>query len=140
MLRDPGLIPLSHDHQHALALCVLAERALNDGGEAKPLAQRIVEQYETDLRSHFDFEEAELFPLLADLPVVAELIAEHQTLRAQIPKLRTVPTRASVLKFCAILRIHVRKEEAVLFEEAQRRLSRQQLDQLAAKHRHMMKA
>jgi len=27
MLRDKNLIPLSHQHQHALALCVRIERA-----------------------------------------------------------------------------------------------------------------
>ena len=31
MLRDKSLIPLSHQHQHALALCVRLERSLQAG-------------------------------------------------------------------------------------------------------------
>jgi len=31
MLRDKNLIPLSHQHQHALALCVRLDRALQAG-------------------------------------------------------------------------------------------------------------
>jgi len=31
MLRDKALIPLSHQHQHCLALCVRLDRALQAG-------------------------------------------------------------------------------------------------------------
>ena len=31
MLRDRNLIPLSHQHQHALALCVRLDRGLKSG-------------------------------------------------------------------------------------------------------------
>jgi iron-sulfur cluster repair protein YtfE (RIC family) len=90
MLRDPGLIPLSHDHQHALALCVLVDRALAGGASAaEELAQarRIVEAFDTELRDHFEFEERVLFPALAAVPEVreflAQLEAEHQALAAR---------------------------------------------------------
>jgi hemerythrin-like domain-containing protein len=137
MLRDPRLIPLSHDHQHALALCVLVERALA-GGEspvvADAQARRIVEAFDLEIRDHFDFEERVLFPALAAVPqvrgLVAELKTEHQALAAMVEELCSASGRPVIRKFCPMLREHVRKEEQLLFEEAQRALSREELDRI----------
>ena len=53
MLRDPSLISLSHEHQHALALCVLIDRSTAD---ADTQARMIVDQYDAERRSHFEVE------------------------------------------------------------------------------------
>jgi hypothetical protein len=63
MLRDKNLVPLSHQHQHALALCVRLDRALL-AGEVDPVPwqaeiQQIVEQ---EIMIHFAAEEKEVFP------------------------------------------------------------------------------
>jgi len=70
MLRHSSLIPLSHEHQHGLALCVLTERALNADPSPENVAAQaraIVEQFEGELQNHFHIEEEILFPALTGL-------------------------------------------------------------------------
>jgi hypothetical protein len=91
MLRDKNLVPLSRQHQHALALCVRIDRALQAGevdlGAWQAEIQQIVEQ---EIAIHFAVEEKEVFPLaegFSDLrSLVAELKAEHQALRGFFAK------------------------------------------------------
>ncbi len=67
MLRDRALIPLSHQHQHALALCLLTERALAAAythGILRDQARNIVKHFDDEMRKHFDVEEEALFPAL----------------------------------------------------------------------------
>ena len=137
MLRDPGLIPLSRDHQHALALCVLVRRALRkDGSAANAVAQaaRIVQKFDSEIRDHFVFEEKVLFPKVMGLPelagVVTRLLEEHVRLIGLVDQMRTNGDRAVIEEFCATLERHVHLEERVLFEETQRLLSREQLDRI----------
>ena len=137
MLRDSGLVPLSHDHQHALALCVVTGRALAaDGSESTVTesARHIVEKFDTEIREHFEFEEEVLFPALSGMAsvgaLVAELKSEHGRMRAMVEALRSGSDGAVVVEFCEMLRQHIHKEERVLFEEAQRLLTRAQLDEI----------
>jgi hemerythrin-like domain-containing protein len=138
MLRDPALIPLSHQHQHALALCLLTEKAFvadPNNLHAADQARQIVEQFDGEMRAHFEVEEQMLFPMLRPFPnlsnLVAELIAEHQRITAMVDELRLASSRDMMLAFAGLLRRHVRKEESELFEQAQRLLSREQLDRIA---------
>ncbi len=126
MRRDPGLIPLSHDHQHALALCVVTERVL--GATAGPdvvarAAAEIVQVFDREILDHFHFEEQVLFPILEPYEemggLVYELKAEHSRILALVAAIRLQAERACMLEFCTTLRAHVRKEETVLFERAQ---------------------
>jgi hemerythrin-like domain-containing protein len=142
MLRDAGLIPLSHDHHHALALCVMVERALSadpTGDTAAEQARRLVDQFDGEIRDHFEFEEQVLFPALEPFPalgpLVARLMLEHRTMRGYVDTLRARPDRGLVEEFVAALRRHVRTEERELFEEVQRVLTREQLDEIGGKRR-----
>jgi hypothetical protein len=86
MLRDKSLIPLSHQHQHALALCVRIDRAFQAGGiEIEPWLAELQQIYEQEIGIHFVAEEKEIFPAarqFADLqPLVDELLREHAVLR-----------------------------------------------------------
>lgn len=135
MLRDPGLIPLSRDHHHALALYVFTNRALSIDDSAacvEQQAKRIVEKFDSEIRGHFDFEEQVLFPALVDFPtlrqLVDDLLTEHRKLISLIELLRSNGGRQVVDEFCSTLERHVRTEERVLFEEAQRHLTWEQLD------------
>src|SRR5271165_2403552 len=95
MLRDPSLIPLSHQHHNGLALCVLTRRSLARDSTPENiarLARRIVDRYELELMNHFEIEEQVLFPLCGPMPLVDELLAEHRALEALIPPLRTGPS------------------------------------------------
>jgi hemerythrin-like domain-containing protein len=136
MLRDASLISLSHQHQHALALCVLIERAFaaSTGGDAEVQARTIVEAFDNELRQHFEVEEQCLFPALLTLPsvhdLIDELIDEHRRMTAMVDSLRTEPDRSAIAEFVTVLRQHVRKEEGVLFEQTQRLLPRERLDDM----------
>ena len=131
MLRDPSLISLSHEHQHALALCVLIDRSTAD---ADTQARMIVDQYDAEMRSHFEVEERVLFPAAAALletrDLAQELASEHRRLESMVDALRRGADTATIGEFTALLRQHVRKEEGVLFEEMQRLLSRDELDNI----------
>ena len=73
MLRHPGLVPLSRDHHHALALCVRTERAFGEDASAEAVAQAasgIVEKFDAEILDHFEFEERVLFPVRTALPFV----------------------------------------------------------------------
>ena len=124
MLRDPALIPLSHQHQHALALCLLTEKALvadPNNLRAADQARQIVEQFDGEMRAHFELEEQMLFPMLQPFPnlsdLVLELIAEHQRITTMVDELRLASSRDMMLAFAGLLRRHVRKEESELFEQ-----------------------
>jgi len=127
MLRDKNLIPLSHQHQHALGLCVLIQRALDGTAPDLPQLQSEIETaWVQEISLHFEAEEAHLFPAARQVglqTLVAELIAEHQALRKAF---ETAGARAmssgQMRDFAAQLSAHVRKEERQLFEECQARM------------------
>jgi hemerythrin-like domain-containing protein len=130
MLRDPSLIPLSHQHQHGLALCVMTDRSLaaDPGAEnVERLAKRCVDRYEIELANHFEVEEQVLFPA-APSKLTEDLTAEHRQLEALIAKLRQSPGPESLREFTALLRRHIRREENELFEQMQREVPREKLD------------
>ena len=133
MRRDPGLIPLSRQHQHALALCVLTERNFSQEPCDK-LAAHIVDAYDAELERHFEVEERILFPALGGhstlAALVADLIAEHRRLAQLVAELRSHPEAPVIREFTTLLGDHARKEERQLFEQAQELLSADRLDEL----------
>lgn len=138
MLRDPSLIPLSHQHRDGLALCVLVERGLREDGSAEKaaeLARKTADLFELELRNHFDVEERILFPAIREKlgPLVEELVADHRRLEALVERVSGAagPERAAaLLEFTSALSGHIRREERELFEDIQKRLPRETLDQL----------
>jgi hemerythrin-like domain-containing protein len=140
MLRDRALVPLSEQHQHGLALCVLTERSLE--GNPSPeivsrLAGRVVDRYDEELSNHFAIEEEDVFPAieqeLGETPIIHELVAEHRQIEKIVERLRTAPDAALLREFVALLRTHIRREENELLEDVQQRLSRKALESLGAK-------
>lgn len=138
MLRDRNLIPLSHQHQHALALCVQIERGLRvEHPDPQHWQEEIARLFQSEIRYHFEAEEKVLFPFaqratpLRDL--VDELRVEHVSLRryaagAAASRL-TVP---EIQLFAASLSAHVRKEERQLFEGLQEQFSSEELTRVGA--------
>jgi len=138
MLRDPALIPLSRQHQHALALCVRIQRALASEYAADQVAafeQEVASLFEVEIRYHFAAEEQVLFPAAArhgDLRAfVDELIREHAALREQVQAAGEQRLGAAgLVEFAAQLSYHIRKEERRLFEEMQRLIPPDELQKL----------
>jgi hemerythrin-like domain-containing protein len=138
MLRDPSLVPLSRQHQHALALCVRLRRApLTTPRELHAWQAEIEQHFAIEIRHHFAAEEAYIFPrarALAELsPLVDELIAEHAELRAAFCQATARALDAAGLRrFAEALSAHIRKEEGLLFEGMQQKLSSDHLRQIGA--------
>jgi len=133
MLGDQNLIPLSRQHQHALALCVRLDRAIQAGEiDLEAWQSEIQQQFESEIGIHFAAEEKELFPAAARFlelqPLVAELLAEHVVLRDYFARAAARSLdRQSLQHFAEKLPNHIRKEERQLFEGMQRVMNPQEL-------------
>ena len=136
MLRDQSLIPLSRQHQHALALCVRLDRAMQAGEIDVDVWQaEFQQQFESEIGIHFAAEEKELFPAAARFPemqlLVAELLAEHVVLRDYFVRASAHSLGRQDLGLLGENLIHhIRKEERQLFEGMQKVMSPQELDAL----------
>jgi hypothetical protein len=94
MLRDPCLIPLSHQHHNGLALCVMSRRSLaadSSAGNVAKVPRKVIDRYELELVNHFEIEEQVLFPICGPLPAIDALIADHRALEALVARLRSEP-------------------------------------------------
>ncbi|HKF04590.1 MAG TPA: hemerythrin domain-containing protein [Candidatus Sulfotelmatobacter sp.] len=126
MLRDKSLIPLSRQHQHALALCVRIERAMPiDNSKLAGWQLEIAQQFETEIKVHFAAEEQILFPVARAFgelnPLIEDLLADHQWLRACFARAEARQSSPEeLLAFARRLSDHVRKEERQLFERLQK--------------------
>jgi hemerythrin-like domain-containing protein len=138
MLRDASLIPLSRQHQHALALCVRIERALRKNVTDLAAWQSEVEQhYEQEIGVHFAAEENILFPVARRfrelVSLVEELSDEHVRLREHFAraKERTLD-RTELGAFAKLLSGHIRNEERRLFEAMQKLVEADELRRIGA--------
>ncbi len=133
MLRDKNLIPLSHQHQRALALCVRIDRAQPIPEANLHVWQEEVAQiFEQEIRVHFTAEEEVLFRSACSFPelvrLVEELAAEHVTLRQFFAEAEARKMSAETLPdFAHQLSTHIRKEERRLFERLQQLMTASEL-------------
>jgi hemerythrin-like domain-containing protein len=133
MLRDKNLIPLSHQHQHSLAICVRLDRAIQAGDvDLEAWQAEIALAFEQEIGAHFAAEEKEVFPRAARVPemhaLVQELLAEHAGLRDFFvgAGARSLDM-ARLREFGEKLAAHIRKEERQLFEAMQKRMEPEEL-------------
>jgi len=125
MLRDKNLVPLSRQHQHALALCVRLDRALQSGDvDGEAWSEEIRQIFALEVSTHFAAEEKVVFPAAAEFPnlhpLVEELLAEHFNLRDLFTRATTATLDVNSLRsFVDQLSSHIRKEERQLFEGLQ---------------------
>ena len=133
MLRDPALVPLSRQHQHALALCVRIERSpRSSAAEIRGWEREIVDLFEQEIRFHFDAEERVLFPAAERHPELRPLIEilrrEHTDLRAEVSAAAAgAMTSDRLTSFGSLLSSHIRREERELFEGMQKLFSSDEL-------------
>jgi hemerythrin-like domain-containing protein len=136
MLRDKNLIPLSHQHQRALALCVRIDRAQPIPVADLDVWQSEIEQhFEQEIEIHFSAEEQVLFPAARQfpklIPLVEELIADHAALRESFSQAKARSMSGKTLPaFAQHLSAHIRKEERQLFERLQQLMSHEELAKL----------
>lgn len=139
MLRDKNLIPLSRQHQHALALCVRIDRASPvDVADLEAWQAEITQIVQSEIRIHFAAEEQVLFPAVlkfAELRVlVEELLVEHAKLREEFAEAERRPLSPErLLGLAQGLSAHIRKEERRLFERVQELMNAAELADLGAR-------
>ena len=133
MKRHSGLVPLSRDHHHGLVLArrLILGRSTNPRADwpadKAQQAARLVAFFESDLRRHFEIEEAHVFPAAArdlrDGPGrTRALIAEHEVMRGMVRDLVADPTARLAERLTAfgeLLEAHIHTEERILFEQMQ---------------------
>lgn len=124
VLRDANLVPLSHQHQHALALCVRIDRGLRTANDIERWNKEIQQLFESEIQHHFAAEEQLLFPDAREYnelaPLVDQLLRDHSEIRSLAE--RTAGRRlgrSELLDFATLLSAHVRTEERQLFERCQ---------------------
>ncbi len=138
MLRDPSLIPLSRQHQHALALCVRIDRALEASGfDLKTWQEEVEQHFAQEIQFHFAAEEQVLFPKAKRFPELASLVEElsdeHVRLREHFARARErTLDRAELGAFASLLSGHIRKEERQLFEAMQKLVEAGELRRIGA--------
>lgn len=136
MLRDKNLVPLSRQHQHALALCVRIDRALQAGEtDCAPWQAEMWQLWQQEVALHFSAEETLLFPAAARFPelqeLVSQLLDEHRTLRTAFERASNGQLDSEALRaFGAQFSVHIRKEERQLFERLQKLLDAEQFTRL----------
>jgi hemerythrin-like domain-containing protein len=124
--RHDALLPLTHDHHHAL----VQARALIGGELSSPDARReiartFIDFYRNDTLLHFHEEEEELFPRLLDSmdeppPELTRVLVEHVRIHGMVARLEEslgsgAPTGEELRGLGELLRAHVRFEENILF-------------------------
>lgn len=143
MKRDQSLVPLSHQHQHGLALCVLIRKGLE--AEQPPPAAKVDELkrmvdslWAAELQGHFQIEENTLFPTILaalddTLEVVDLLTDQHRDIEDIVRLIKAAPSDEAVdplLELADLLERHIRIEERELFQTVQARLGAAELDDL----------
>lgn len=138
MLRDKALVPLSRQHQHALALCVRIDRAQpKTEADLEFWQAEIIAHFQQEIRIHFAAEELVLFPAARKFSeltsLVEELSGEHTLLRKDFAQAeaRTL-SMEGLLAFAQRLSAHIRKEEHHLFERMQELKSPEEIAALGA--------
>lgn len=133
MLRDKSLVPLSRQHQHALALCVRIDRASPIAeSEVSAWQIEIVQHFQAEIRIHFIAEEQFVFPAARSYselnPLVDELWSDHAWLRERFTQAEAqLLSGSEITEFARRLSEHIRKEERQLFERLQQLMSGEEL-------------
>ena len=125
MLRDKNLVPLSRQHQHALALCVRIVRASPvPSSDLDAWQAEIAQHFRAEIRVHFAAEEQVVFPAARAFDelsgLVDSLLADHAWLRQRFVDAAARKLSAEeVAAFAKRLAEHIRTEERQLFERLQ---------------------
>lgn len=141
MKRHAALVPLSHDHHHALVAAKRLRRAATRTTvEARTeAAQAFVAFFAADTARHFGEEEHLVCPLLApDDPLVRRTLADHARLRELVAVLERDLARGSapaesLERLGSQLEAHIRFEEQELFPAVEAKATTAELDELRSR-------
>lgn len=144
-MRDEALMPLTHDHHHALAAARrLGLAAGADGPERRERAEDFISFFQRDTLQHFREEEEEVFPLIVGETEAAEalkqVMIEHLQIHAVVASLQHEleagePTATTMESVATLLQSHIRFEEKVVFPLVETLADRDALGQVALAER-----
>jgi iron-sulfur cluster repair protein YtfE (RIC family) len=125
MRRHDSLIPLTHDHHHALVQVKRLRAAASGSGEQKGAAATgFLSFFHDDTIHHFREEEEVVFPLVVEVDelrdVLERVMMEHLVIHSLVGKLTheaeaSGPTSDTLGRIATTLEDHVRFEERVVF-------------------------
>ena len=120
MKRLQALIPVSHDHHHALVEAKRLRRAADRDDDPSAAATAFVRFFRTSSVPHFREEEEVLFPLVIDVEearaLLVQALLDHQRLHALVAALEAGgDVRTTMRELGERLEAHVRLEERQLF-------------------------
>jgi len=145
MKRHKSLFPLSHDHQHGLALALklkYPKRRLSSSSidQIFALKQELTDKYENVLKVHFSKEEQYLVPGFEENKLMKQMLEEHKKLEGLYNKIvndtegwTPEQQREKLNLFGELLDLHIRFEERELFPMIENTLSEEQLEELGKK-------
>ena len=124
MKRHKTIVPLSHDHYHAL----LMEQAIKKNfiktdlglSSVRDKIKYVANAYNTELIPHFNHEEAILFPLALGRDkeldkLISEILIEHDQIHEAVSKINEGDLEENLDNFGFMLEKHIRKEERIVF-------------------------
>ena len=131
--RHPALQPISREHHHGLLL----SWKIREGFRHNVVRERIKKYTDwfwiNHLVSHFEFEEAYIFPLLKnDSILIKRALREHRRLKSLFSATDKVEHNLSLIEEELIA--HIRFEERILFQEVQLIASEEQLKVIEKEH------
>lgn len=134
MKRSAALTPLSHDHQHGLAVALELTRASAETADAAARAFGVF--WNTEGSRHFRDEEELLLPAMsahipADHEAVVRVLTDHVEIRRRAREIAQGGASLEDLhELGKRLRDHIRHEERVLFPLAEEALPASELERL----------
>lgn len=140
MRRHESLMPLSREHHDGLIAAQLIKKgAANYKGmptDFKGKSEYIVQFYYQHLIPHFEDEEERLFPLISNIEneidfLIEEIIREHVEIKNYIKAVEeNNHTEETLNELGTLLENHIRKEERILFELIQNKLTEDKLQKI----------
>lgn len=127
MKRHDALVQLSRDHHFGLLLCWKLKEGLKKEIAVERMEKYIRLFYSTNLKDHFAEEEESIFKILGnDHPLIVEAISQHQIFRKMVENGFKNPEEIET--FRALLELHIRTEERVIFPEIEKQATDEQLE------------
>ncbi len=137
MKRHTAIIPLSHDHHHALILAqALKKNAVKLGLGVKSIEEKVkvaINIFNTELIPHFNHEEVLLFPIALGKDkeldkMIHDIIDEHDKIRISVESLQNGNVEDNLDAFGKMLENHVRTEERILFPKIEEVVGEEELN------------
>ncbi len=137
MKRHSAIVPLSHDHHHALILAqALKKNSPKIGLGSKSPEEKVkaaINSYNTELIPHFNHEEVLLFPLAKGKDdeldkMISDIIEEHDRIRIAIETIKDGNLEENLDAFGKLLEQHVRTEERKLFPKIEEVVGEEELN------------